>query len=464
MKNWLKGTNAAVLSVAVIGIFIVLTVFLHSMKGIQWDLTANKKFTLADQTVTTLQKLDKPVHVLAFTYPGSDYYNRQVTDLLEEFHKHNSKLTYEEVDPKKNPTLTEQYKVTEYGTIIFDSNGKTQTVSMNDIFRSGQGQGPDTFSGEGKFTQALLNLASDAKKTVYFLTGHGELTSANASQLNKALQSENYAVKDLNLVKDAAIPQDADVVFVLAPRNDLSDKEAQLLKDYAGGKGKLMVSLNVEKNMDTWKNWNDILATVGVKNAYALAVENKQTMITDPLTIIPRYGSHEITQKLAEQDRITVLPGAIALQRDETKTDLTSTAILMTSDQAYGKTNINDLLSKQLTSNDIKKEDKDMKGPMNLAFAVETKTQPKAIVVGNGVFLSDSYFDAQGNKDFILNSVGWLAGQENSVTIRPREEAELQQVVLTPSQGNTIFVMTVVVIPLLFLLVGGFIWWRRRKG
>ena len=45
MNKWIRGTNATVLSIAAIGIFILLTIFLHSLKGFQVDLTKNKNFT-----------------------------------------------------------------------------------------------------------------------------------------------------------------------------------------------------------------------------------------------------------------------------------------------------------------------------------------------------------------------------------------------------------------------------------
>ncbi|WJH36343.1 GldG family protein [Paenibacillus sp. CC-CFT747] len=465
MKNWIKGTNAVVLSLAVVGIFIVLTVFLHSLKGTQWDLTKNKKFTLSDQTVTMLQKLDKPVHVTAFSDPGQGVVSRQITDLLQEYHKRNNKFTFEEVDPKQKPTLAEKYKIDRYGTIVFEMDGQTKNVYADELYASGAAEGSYTFSGEEKFTQAVLSLTSKEKHTVYFLTGHGEMTSANASAFRSSLESEGYTVKDLNLVKEAAIPADAETLFILGPQNDLSEAETKLVQDYVKDKGKLMFALGLAKDMDQWKNWDAVLASVGVKNVKALAVENKKSLSTDPLTIVPEYGAHTITDKLSQQDRITVMPGALALAKDGANADFTATALLHTSTSAYGKTNINELLSKRLTTNDIKQADQDVKGPLDLAYAVENKDgKPKAVVIGNGTFLTNDWLTQQGNRDFVLNSVGWLQEQKNAVTIRPQEEAQMQQVVLTPAQGKTILIGTVGVIPALFLLAGGLIWWRRRAG
>jgi ABC-type uncharacterized transport system involved in gliding motility auxiliary subunit len=463
VNKWIKGTNTVILSLAVIGIFIVLTVFLHSLKGAQWDLTKNKKFTLADQTVTALSNLDKPVHAIAFSDPGQGVVNRQITDMLGEYHKRSSKFTYEEVDPKKKPSLAQKYKVDQYGSIVFESGGKTKTVSGYSLF--GNGNGTYTFSGEEKFTQAILSLSSGESHTVYFLTGHGEQTSSSASVLRQSLEGEGYTVKDVNLLKDTAIPADAETLFVLAPQQDLSPKEAELIQAYEKGKGKLMVFLGVAGGMDKWTNWNGVLDGIGVRNEKALALESQATLMADPLTIIPAYGSHDITSKLKDQNRVVVLPEALALSVNKNNANFTATALLTTSDQGFGKTNLAELATKNLTEADLQKTAADLKGPLDLAYAVQTKdNKPKAVVIGNGVFMLDDVIGMQGNRDFILNSAGWLQGQQNAITIRPQEEAQLQQIVLTPRQNNAIFTGTVVVVPALFLLAGGLIWWRRRKG
>lgn len=465
MKNWLKGTNATILSLAVVGIFIILTIFLHSLKGVQWDLTANKKFTLSDSTITTVKNLKQDVHVIAFTNPGQGVMNRQVVDLLEEYHKLNGKFTYEEVDPKQKPTVAQQYQIDRYGTIVFESNGKTKNVYSDELFVGGSSQGSYSFSGEENFTQAIMGLTTGEKRHAYLLTGHGELTSQQASAFTRSLTNENIEVKDLNLLKDAKIPDDANTLFILSPQKDISAQEGQLVQDYAKGSGKLFVTLDVMKDMDKWSNWSAVLQTLGVKSQNALVLETRKTMMTDVLTIVPDYSSHDITRKLQEQNRIAVMPGALALTAAEGG-ELKAASLLHTTDQAFGKTNIAAFTSTTKISADmLKKADADLKGPFDLAYAVTDKdNKPKAIVVGNGAFLMDQLLSQQGNSDFALNSVAWLQEQKDQVTIRPREEAQLQQAFITPDKASMIFIGTVILFPLLFLITGGVIWWRRRKG
>jgi hypothetical protein len=316
------------------------------------------------------------------------------------------------------------------------------------------------FSGEEKFTQAILSLTSDTQRPVYFLTGHGEMPAGQTSNFRSSLEGEGYVIKDLNLVREGKVPDDAETVFIIGPQNDLDEKEAALLKEYVQNNGKLFIALGYAKETPNWKNIDDLLAGINVKNTKALAIETGRTILGDPLTIVPDYQYHDITKDLYSQDRVTILPLALGLSTDESNADWKANALLRTTDKAYGETN-----QSQLNAGRPANDGNDIKGPLNLAYAVQNKDdKPKAIVIGNAQFLDDRLISQQGNRDFALNSVGWLSEQQNLVTIRPREEEAMQQAFIMPGQANLIFYGTSIGFPLAFLVVGGLVWWRRRQG
>ncbi len=93
MNKWLKGANAAVLSAAVLGIFYYrddLPVF-RQRASVGSD-QEQKKFTLSDQTATTLKALNQDVHIIAFD--GGDanpLMTRQVLDMVQEYKKRSGK-------------------------------------------------------------------------------------------------------------------------------------------------------------------------------------------------------------------------------------------------------------------------------------------------------------------------------------------------------------------------------------
>ena len=57
--------------------------------------------------------------------------------------------------------------------------------------------------------------------------------------------------------------------------------------------------------------------------------------------------------------------------------------------------------------------------------------------------LDSQLFHLQGNADFVLNSLHWLSGEEDNITIRPKEKT-VEPITLTPGQADGIFLATVV--------------------
>ncbi len=86
---------------------------------------------------------------------------------------------------------------------------------------------------------AIANVTSKDKHPVYILQGHQEIPLAQLATLKSELEGENYVVKELNLLKEGKIPDDAQMLLLLGPQNDLNDKEAELITQYVKGRGKL---------------------------------------------------------------------------------------------------------------------------------------------------------------------------------------------------------------------------------
>ena len=80
---------------------------------------------------------------------------------------------------------------------------------------------------------------------------------------------------------------------------------------------------------------------------------------------------------------------------------------------------------------------------------------------GDSDFASNAFLNIPGNRDLFMNSVNWLAQQENLISIRPKDPQD-RRITLTADQQERIFWLTVFIIPGLILLGGVHTWWRRR--
>ena len=114
-------------------------------------------------------------------------------------------------------------------------------------------------------------------------------------------------------------------------------------------------------------------------------------------------------------------------------------------------------------------EGKDKKGPVSVAVVanikvkikkkageeeaeeeeVETK-KARIVVFGDSDFVTNANMGISGNGDLFLNTVSWLAEEENLISIRAKS-TESQPIMLTARQGKVLFWIPVVLMPLAFL-------------
>ena len=66
------------------------------------------------------------------------------------------------------------------------------------------------------------------------------------------------------------------------------------------------------------------------------------------------------------------------------------------------------------------------------------------------------------NDALVLSATGWLAGQEELISIGPRA-VRTSRARLSPEEALTVFYLSVLVIPELILLCGVIVWWRRSS-
>ena len=81
---------------------------------------------------------------------------------------------------------------------------------------------------------------------------------------------------------------------------------------------------------------------------------------------------------------------------------------------------------------------------------------------GDSDFASNSYFSLQGNSDFFLNAISFLAQQENLIGI---ERPKLKSAPLTLSrlQGKLLFWIGLLLMPMVVLASGLTVFGMRRK-
>ena len=151
------GTLTGFSVLVVLGILVAIN-YIGARQNKRWDLTANKQFSLSDQTRNVLVKLDSPMQLTVFAQePEFQRYR----DKLNEYTYVSNKVTTDYVDPDKKPSLAKQNQVQQ-------RNHRHQLQGSNRASDDGYRAGHHERHHQGGFRSAAENLLHTGSRR----TGH----------------------------------------------------------------------------------------------------------------------------------------------------------------------------------------------------------------------------------------------------------------------------------------------------
>jgi len=110
-------------------------------------------------------------------------------------------------------------------------------------------------------------------------------------------------------------------------------------------------------------------------------------------------------------------------------------------------------------------ENRDKPGPVTIGVLIEKSVGDKKMslaVFGDSDFAKNSYWRNQGNADLFLNTINYLAEEEDLISVRPKEVDD-RRVTLTQADVKTIFYLVVIAVPILVIIAGVFFYIKRSK-
>ena len=91
----------------------------------------------------------------------------------------------------------------------------------------------------------------------------------------------------------------------------------------------------------------------------------------------------------------------------------------------------------------------------------ESEKQGRVVVIGSSRFARNYSLGRGSNLDLLLNALNWLSSDEDLISIRP-SDPENTPLDLTQSDMTKLFFLTVIGLPTLIVILGLWVWWRRR--
>jgi ABC-type uncharacterized transport system involved in gliding motility auxiliary subunit len=457
--QWLKARQTKYTAYDTAYIAVILAVlgganFLANRYNKSYDSTANKRFSLSDQTEKVVKGLKQDVKV--YYFDRTSEFGR-ARDLLDRYDNLSTKLQIEYVDPYKKPQLARAMGVRTEGTTYIEAGAKREEAKS---------------LTEEEVTGALIRAMKTGERTACLVSGSGErsLDDTNRSgysEMKGILEKNNYKTRTISLLEKPEVPQDCTVLIVAGPTKDYLPPQINAIRTYVekGGRALFMLdpalkmgsqetSDNPElvKLLSGWGvtlNRDLVLDTSGVGQLFGLGPE---------VPLVSNYESQPIVRDM--KGTATIFP---LVRSMETKSaDKTSVEKLF-------ETSDNGFATSRLDSPAIELDPKKgKKGPFTLAAAATYNTgkennQGRFVVVGSSSWAGNSFLPARsvGNRDLFLNMMNWLSSDEDLIAIRPKEPQD-RRLSLTRAQMSTVFYSSVIGLPMLVLLGGFGVWWKRR--
>ena len=479
------GVSAAAI---VLGVALLVGInWLGSRHWARGDWTKTHIFSLSATTRKLVAGLSKPVRVTVFMDRDSRLWT-PVSELLARYRALSSKIEVEYLDPKRNLARA-QALVQEFGirqsTVVFRSGDRKKYVEEDKLadYDFGNPQlgrsAPEikAFKGEEAFTSAILAVTEARTPRIYFSAGHGESSidsgerGRGLAEAKQKLERDNLVVAKWESLGKDAVPADADAIIVAGPRTAFLEPEVGALGKYLAGGGRVLLLLDpvlpAPGAPPSDYGLGRILSANGVKIGNDIVVDpsNALPLVGAETVFANHYGTHPIVRALSNEG----LPVIFPLARSVGKADAPGAAVpaapavlVETSSDGWGETALANL------EEQVKKDPQDTAGPVSLAVAIgpaddekSTARKGRLVVVGNSRFAADGTLGNAGNANFFVNAVHWLTGSEKQIGIAPKtpEQASLS---LTQSQVRRIGLLSIVGLPALAVMLGGWVWYRRR--
>jgi ABC-type uncharacterized transport system involved in gliding motility auxiliary subunit len=435
----------------VIAIVVVVNI-LGSRYVKSFDTTSSKRYSLSDQTLKVVGQLQQDATI---SYYDQTTRFQEARDLFNQYENASNRIRVQYSDPDKDPNAARQAGIAAYGTAIVQVGDKKETAK--------------SITEEG-ITGALIRTLKDTVRTVCFVTGSGEHliddTQPNGySTFKDVLAKDNYQTQSISLLQTPEVPAECTTVIIGGPSSNYLQIQVDVIEKYVEGGGRALFLVDPPVQVGRMvvaenERLTALLASWGVTLGQDIVLDmnplGQLAGVGPQVALVTNYESHPIVNVM--KGTATGFPMSRTLETSNS--DKIVVEKLFSSSQGS-------LATSDLRSGAVRADDpRNKKGPFTLAAAGTYKTdkensQGRFVVVGTSFWATNSFITFNGNSDFALNAINWLASDEDLISIRPREQ-DRRPINMTNSQLGRVRIWSQFVLPLAVVLMGISVWWRRR--
>lgn len=430
------------------------------------DCTGAQLYAITDSTKQMLSSLDKQVELFILVNESSQ--DEQLETTLTKYKElsSNIKLTY--VDPAVSPNFYQKYtdEPVTTNSIIAVCGERAKVVDYSDVYESEMdyqtySSRTTGYDAEGQLTSAIQYITSDDLQTVYEITGHGEESISGGFQ--ETIEKMNLDLQSLTLLAEEEVPEDCEMVVINGPTADFSKDDADKIIQYLENGGKALIT--TQYTTEKMSNFQKILEAYGVELTQGGVIEtDAEHYAQNPMYLLPNIESDTITSEVSGGYLFVPFAQGLTCEEDgeQEGSTISHTKLLTTSDEAFLKT---DYLNMQT----FDKEEGDVDGPFALGISVaDSETGAQLVVYSSTRMFSDESDSivAGNNSTLFASTINSLVGEaeESNLVVIPVKEYTMESLTVPQSSVVLIGLLTVITVPIVFMIIGVVIWMRRRKA
>lgn len=477
------GSYSVGLTVLVIAVVIVLNLIAGQIPEAyrNIDVSSSKIYEISDTTKELLGGIQDEVEMTVLAVKEDT--DERISTFLSKYAALSDKISVQWIDPVLHPSALTEYDASENTIVVScEATGKTTTVSFGDILVM------DTYSyyyygttdytefdGDGQLTSAVNYVTSDAEKTIYQTTGHGEQTLSDT--ITDLMTKNNYQLSETNLLMDTSIPEDCDLLLMYAPSTDLSEDEAELLRSYLSDGGKVMILLG-ETNAADLPNLEGILEEYGMQAADGYIADPQRSYQGNYYYIFPELSvSGDMAEGLESQ--MVLLTNTHGMNViDPSRDTIVTTPFMSSSADAYavteesqqqgtyvlGATAVETISSEEDTTEDTEEETAEDSTQSSDSSEETDEKESRLTVISAGSLIdqqiTDSFTQLE-NTQLFMNAVTANFDGVQNLSI---ESKSLSVEYNAMQHIGLLSLVAIFGIPAVILIGGFVVWFRRRKG
>ena len=470
LGKWIRQTSLTVLLILIIvATAIGINLVIEEANLTDFDFTQDKIYSLSDMSKQVAQGIKQNVEIIIVKMP-------EVEDFAKKYNSVNDKIKVELVeDITARPDLADTYSLTaDSYAVIVKSDKKDKVLTSTDLYTYDYTTYEQKDITEEALTNAIIDVTTDKKPIIYNLTGHNKYSSDYLYYFSQDLTEEAYEFKDLDLLTTGKVPDDCSVLMITTLSEDITTAERDDILSYIEKGGKIILFSDPNSTGKDMPNFKKVLDEygIGISEGVMLEQDTNKMLYGTPSAIIVTVSPYTSITSNANMNMNAcfMTSGRINLKDSEEleKLGVEVETLATTGENSFYRTDYS-IESFSKTSSDEDAANATV-GAL-VKKKIDDDTTSELIVYSNNVFItnlqiaiSQQYYsyalDFYNNEDLAINSIAYLTGRDNMITIR--KDVESSTYTVTKEQ-NTIILLIIFAIPVLIVIIGIIVWQIRRR-